>query len=397
MKKKVLAIALIGLCILTSCTNQSLSSNDISSEDNQEIADKNAVIDRTMDDKTGDTNKITAEKDESQIIERELTKEELQLFTSFVNSNENYGFLLSEYDSPNQVDLNQVLYSGAGMETESLSAEEEKAYLEAVNETGLYTDYYRLTTNQIDGFLKEKMGISFSDIKIDLGWIYLSDYDIWVTQHGDANYVSFVCTSGKQIDEDTFLLNCAAQEEEYISDTELTLKRAGDSYQFVSNQFIYKIQNPNHIWQIEEQTFEVNLDRWGEVTFASYKPDVSIFPDKDVTFLLLDGEEVLFTFPGMEENNLRGNWTFGAVLSVAFKDYNNDSIKDIIIINEYAASAGPAAAQGFNEVRLYTQRGENKEYELDGDMTDYLNSNGYNSSISEVLEKAGSAVLNSGQ
>ena len=64
---------------------------------------------------------------EEQII---LGKEEITFFTGFIQDNENYGFLLSEYDKPEDVNLDEVFYNGAGI-GESLPLEEESIYLEA--------------------------------------------------------------------------------------------------------------------------------------------------------------------------------------------------------------------------------------------------------------------------
>ena len=74
--------------------------------------------------------------------ERELTSEELREFTGWLNEskNGNYGFLLSEYTRPEDVDLFQALYTGAGMETMPLSSEEEKAYLAITGDAEIYTD-----------------------------------------------------------------------------------------------------------------------------------------------------------------------------------------------------------------------------------------------------------------
>lgn len=60
---------------------------------------------------------------------------------------------------------------------------------------------------------------------------------------------------------------------------------------------------------IEEQTFEAALDDWGTVTFASYAPENSFFAadgqNADVRFYLMDGEQILYEFPGGGMKNTR--------------------------------------------------------------------------------------------
>lgn len=53
-----------------------------------------------------------------------LTEEELAQWTNYVNSRENNAFLLSYYDEPKQIDLNELFYSGCGLNMEDLTEKE---------------------------------------------------------------------------------------------------------------------------------------------------------------------------------------------------------------------------------------------------------------------------------
>ena len=93
---------------------------------------------------------------------RDLTAEELDAFSAFVSDMENYGFLCSTYSVPQEVDLDQVLYTGAGMSSEPLTFEESAA-LQAAEGEPVFTDVTHLTSQQIEDFLQRKMGISLSE------------------------------------------------------------------------------------------------------------------------------------------------------------------------------------------------------------------------------------------
>ena len=137
--------------------------------------------------------------------------------------------------------------------------------------------------------------------------------------------------------------------------------------------------------QIEDQTFDVTLDGWGEVTFAAFLPKENEAGDGDVYFKLLKDGKVLFDLPGMTEDNRRPSLKFVKVAAVSFKDYNGDGKKDIIIINEYSRQG--STEPGYNEVRLYTQAGGKKEFSLEqGSLTEFLQKNHYNGSINLVME-----------
>lgn len=138
--------------------------------------------------------------------ERSLTKEELQRFTDYVNQNENYGFLMSVYDTPADIVLDELFYSGAGMDTERVDDEEIAAYLKETGDEELYTDLTRLTGLQIDTFLQEKTGLSYNQMNRPLTWIYLPKYDAYYWEHGDTNYQSFRCIAGSTEDEENFTL-----------------------------------------------------------------------------------------------------------------------------------------------------------------------------------------------
>ena len=184
-------------------------------------------------------------------VPRDLTSEELRGFTQWINGKSNYGFLLSEYTRPQDVDLSQVFYSGAGIETAPLSKAEEEAYLEITGEEEIYTDYTRLTTGEIDEFLKEKLGLSLEDMTKGLPWACLPDSDAWVWQHGDTNYMNFTCVSGRQISADTYELECVPGDENYepaVPSCRLTLRKQGEDYQFLSNIYTAGVEYSKEIW-----------------------------------------------------------------------------------------------------------------------------------------------------
>lgn len=166
-------------------------------------------------------------------LSAELTAEEQEYFTEFANMKENNGFLLSQYEEVSKADLNEILYNGAGIESDPLSEEERKAY--EAKAYPVESDITRLTTEQIDAFLQRKAGISMADMEGSLDWVYLDMWDSYVFQHGDTNFCTFVCTGGTRTGK-VFELHLKAAEE-YVSDCIVTLEKNGDDYQFVSNRF----------------------------------------------------------------------------------------------------------------------------------------------------------------
>lgn len=112
---------------------------------------------------------------------RQLKEEELRYFEQYLNQADNYGFLLSEYKTPEYLDLNEVFYSGAGLEQSAMTGEERDAFLNAVGQTEIMTDMVRLDKKQIDAFLLDKTGLTLDQMKTGLGWVYLPQYDRYYT------------------------------------------------------------------------------------------------------------------------------------------------------------------------------------------------------------------------
>lgn len=146
--------------------------------------------------------------------------------------------------------------------------------------------------------------------------------------------------------------------------------------------------------QILEQSFEVELDGWGKVTFAAFEPEPvsgnSIWAYGDARFMLIKENQVIYTFPGCYNNqetgmeNVMAGQQFGQVLSVAFRDYNGDGRKDILLILEYAGVQGNDIGQSWQEVRAYTQEEGEKEFHLDRLLMEQLRY--YSENMEQVYE-----------
>ncbi len=133
--------------------------------------------------------------------------------------------------------------------------------------------------------------------------------------------------------------------------------------------------------QILEQSFEVTLDGWGEVTFASFWPEQDVFQKNgiwmygDARFMLLKDGKAVYTFPEMSEDNGMMGQRFGQVISAAFRDYNEDGRKDVLLILEYAGVQGIDIGTAWREVRVYTQEEGEKDFCLDSIVSEYITRN----------------------
>lgn len=263
--KFLLCELLLIILVLSGCASGS-ESDTVESGDNDKTEqieeEQNELPDQKSEGQEVTDNQVAAEPEDWD----GLSDEELDSFTDFVNSIENYGFLLSEYTAPTDVDLYEVFYCGAGISAHSLTDDELEAYEQATDWT-IELDVERLTTTQIDDFLIKKTGYSLEEMKEPFTWIYLEKYDAYIFQHGDTNYCSFICTEGKKIDEDIFEIHYSPQQEYGMNAGILTLKRSGEDYIFVSNHFDENTDDTDLSGLSEEdiaqlEVFAANKDVW---------------------------------------------------------------------------------------------------------------------------------------
>lgn len=166
---------------------------------------------------------------------RELTQEELDIFTQFIRKADAYGFLLSEYTNPVEVDLGEVFYSGAGLQ-ESMSEEEVTAYLAACNQEEMYTDCIKVTQKDVEKLVEEKLGISLEDMDTDKIGVYIPEFDAYYHECGDTNYMEFTCVNGL-VNGNVYTLEFKVDMDwDYIySDVQTILEKTDNGYRFISN------------------------------------------------------------------------------------------------------------------------------------------------------------------
>jgi len=126
---------------------------------------------------------------------------------------------------------------------------------------------------------------------------------------------------------------------------------------------------------IEEQSFQVELNDWGEVRFVSYEPAPSERDlCEDVTFYLLKDEEILYQFPYIGEDHTSGYGAYWDVKFVMFTDTNADGKEDVVIGAEYMTGIGPQGAIPHVAVRIYEDYGDYFIYNegLSDKINDYL-------------------------
>ena len=171
---------------------------------------------------------------------RKLTEEELQEYTGWIQDVSNYGFLLSDWGNPTQINLLEVFYGGAGISHEG-TEEQIQAYLNRYEEEGIYTDFWVIDKADMDIFLLEKVGLTYDELLMkgneSLEGIYYPETDCFCLQAGDTNYCMFTCTDGVLNEEGTEVtLQCEG--DYWVSKCETVVNIVGGTKAIVSNHII---------------------------------------------------------------------------------------------------------------------------------------------------------------
>jgi hypothetical protein len=171
----------------------------------------------------------------------QLPQTEIDFFTEYFGMDENNGFLLSNYDTPEYIDLFEVFYAGAGLMQDTLSDAEILDYLNIIGESELYTDLLKLTTAQLDAFLLKKTGLRLNEFAFGLPYLYIEEYDAYYLQRGDTNYNFVECVGGYKTGDGIYVIQLAAAGDygQYIESCTVTLKKNGNDYLFLSNSVLF--------------------------------------------------------------------------------------------------------------------------------------------------------------
>ena len=168
-------------------------------------------------------------------ISGSLSENELSGIERKLNSIGYYGFMRSFYHDSTEILWEEVFYDGAGLNAKqaSLSEEVRDAYLKATgDEEEIFTDLIAVSGEDVKSYVKKTTGHEYSEMKNQLGWVYLEDYDLFVSEHGDTNYSEVRVTSG-YYENGVFHINYTAYTGETCC---VSFAEENGVYRFISNE-----------------------------------------------------------------------------------------------------------------------------------------------------------------
>ncbi len=183
---------------------------------------------------------------------------------------------------------------------------------------------------------KDKVSETDFELRNDGGSITGSCWE--VTWYED--YVEVILSGEEQFDEQVILYFDGTKEIQQLTDTEAD---------YISRDELDESR------VIAEQSFDVDLNDWGEVRFVSYLPTYDTLFE-DVSFVLAKDNQIVYHFPAYFKNNNTENdcvGMFDSVEAVGFRDIDGDNAKDVIVIINYVTGAGPQGMLPRKTVRIF--------------------------------------------
>ncbi len=347
---------LSGIMILTGCGQEEASGGVTDVTDALFLSEKEAEeTGSTLSGETAATapvSEIAASQEQGNAQKaRKLSDEECRELQNYINDIGNYGFLLSVYEKPQDLDAEQAFFTGAGLELMTPTEEEREAYMEETGEEDT-VNLFGMGAQQVSDYLQYKAGVSLDELTNQPGWTYLEDFDTYYQCHGDeeTNICEFEVTDAA-VQGDYYRVHYRARR--YAGDLdgwhipvyEAILKRNGDNYRFCANR----------LW-LEKGLLlapyrEVETESFGKVKFCAYKPDWDASENADVDFCFVRDSDVLCRLAGMDSRNIRKDRIFRDVTAVDLGDYDGDGTKEIVTICEYEITG--EGRQDGREARIY--------------------------------------------
>lgn len=116
----------------------------------------------------------------------------------YLNEESSYGFLLSSYEQPQEIDLNQVFYAGAGFRQKEITEKERELLLDRLPVKAITMPVNKVREEDVEALLKQKTGLSHEEFLHPLGdleeWARIGRYNSWYTLNAETNRRQILCT-----------------------------------------------------------------------------------------------------------------------------------------------------------------------------------------------------------
>ena len=186
--RKAVVLILFSAFVLTalvSCRKKESAEALPEKEETVETAEESSMQEAVA----ADTEPSAEPEDSKEPENRDLTKDELKKIEEDFNDVEYNGFIVSEFETPEDIYWDEALYNGGGIDVSSIDEKEiEDAFMKENGWDELYTSLTYLPTEEVERFVEKTTGKSYSSMKHPLNWTEIRDKGVVAFAHGDTNF-----------------------------------------------------------------------------------------------------------------------------------------------------------------------------------------------------------------
>ena len=210
---------------------------------------------------------------------------ELKELNDFISRIDAYGFLLSEYASPEEVSLGQVFYMGAGL-FEEPSPEEVAAYLNAAGQEEVFTTCMKMDAGRVEDLLRRRLDCEPEELDLSEVGVYLPDYHAYFREEADVNFVKYECTSAIRNAVDGYELTLHTDDPcpEGFSALRTVLLRHGDDFQFIMNECTSPVEADDGVTEEGDAGSEDTVTKAEELWEILYRERFSTYEPTEMRY-----------------------------------------------------------------------------------------------------------------
>ncbi|MCR5222329.1 MAG: YARHG domain-containing protein [Lachnospiraceae bacterium] len=213
--------------------------NDGDDEDEEDQDDNEADDGADSGDEDADEKNGSADDEVSYHADGELTGRELSELATLFSGPVYYGFLLTEYQDPKDIDWNEVFYNGAGLSFDGSYEEAVKEYQKQTGEEELLGDLTVISEENLQTFVRSTTGYDYKEMRHPLNWwTYLPECKAYAFEHGDTNYRSEILAVNGSVRDNVYTVqyNYNGGFYEGPPSFTVTFTRNGQTLRFLSNR-----------------------------------------------------------------------------------------------------------------------------------------------------------------
>lgn len=281
-----------------------------------------------------------------------VSKADLAEIEKMLNSASCNGFLQCEYSKPSDIFWDEVLYNGCDIAKNDLSAKDKELYVAAGGDREPLGSLFVFKKTDVADFVKKMTGEDYSKATHPLNWIYLEKPGLYVTEHGDTNFLPAKCVSGNV----TGGIYEVAYEKDsygtYKPSFRVRFRKNKDGLSFISNEWNEKNKD-----QMVKDLYDEIIQQYAVAVYEQW--DIPTLQSSQLSYLT-----------GLDYENDPMNR-----IGYYLHDVDKDGINELIIgensTGEYRNSIYQMYTVTDGERRIVLEGGERDRYYLGKDDTIY--------------------------